>query len=134
MQVPTPVKVIAVLYYVSAFLNALGGFLIAMLGIVLVLTATAALGSYGPKLVIGFGILTCAIGVFQFFLARGLWAAKNWARLVSVGISFLTIAIGITQLISSQNEFVFWMITMLFSAAVGLYLLLSEEVKVAFSA
>lgn len=132
MQKPFFVKLIAVLYYIFAFFNSLAGFLLAMLGVVLILTATAALGTYGPALVIGFGFLAVALGFFQFFVGRGLWRGKQWARIAAVVIAILSVAVGLWRLFLGENVLI-WSLVALFSLFIAAYLLFSPGVRMFFS-
>ncbi len=133
MKFPVLVKLIAVLHFVSAFSLSLGGFLLAMLGIVLITTTTGALGTYGPSLVTGFGIAGLALGVLQFFVARGLWFGHNWSRIAAVIISLFLIAVSSWGLVVAPPERIIWGLLFIFSLLVAGYLWISDGVRNSFS-
>lgn len=133
MALPRLVRVIAVLYYISAFINSLAGFLIAMLGVVLILTTTAAVGTYGPFLVIAFGVLAFAFGFLQFLVGKGLWHGREGSRIAAVVISLVCVSVGVWQLIASSDYVGTMLLTIFFSLFIALYLLLSPGVRESFS-
>ena len=127
--VPTGVKIISVLYYIGAVLELL-------LGIALFVGAGALkakipfLAILGPFLIIG-GIVLVGLAVLSFFVGRGLWKAQKWSRIVA--IIFAVIGVLLTLIGMVQGNIVSNIISLVISAAIGGYLLFSNEVKAAFS-
>lgn len=131
-DIPIGVKIISILYYISAGFGILFAIFLfigsAFLGSLLPsLTAISALG-YG--LVIFCAILVLAFSVFSFFVARGLWNIKKWARIAVIVFAGLAIAGTLT---SFASGFSFGLVVQLaISGAMGGYLLFSKEVKKVF--
>jgi hypothetical protein len=101
-QVPTGVKVISVLYYIFAGISVTSALVSIIGGTALVSTLFGSLGEivtlfYSIYIVVG--ILSLGLGVLCFFIARGLWRAKNWARIVVIVFSILVIAVILIPLI-----------------------------------
>ena len=127
-NVPTLVKVIAVLHYISAGFSLLGGiFLMISAGLLVsILPILAFFSTFA--IFIGIGMIVFAI--LLFFIARGLWKGQKWARIVaiilySLGIisSIYSIVLGTYSAISS----------LLVAGLLGGYLLFSKKVKEAFA-
>ena len=127
--VPTGVKIISVLYYIGAVLELL-------LGIALFVGAGALkakipfLAILGPFLIIG-GIVLVGLAVLSFFVGRGLWKAQKWSRVVA--IIFAVIGVLLTLIGMVQGNIASNIISLVISAAIGGYLLFSNDVKAAFS-
>lgn len=87
------VKVIAILGWISAAVYFIVG-LFALFGGTFLATLIQAFGEgvfaglVGAAVIV-FGIVFLALGVFIFFVARGLWKHENWARIVMIVISIL---------------------------------------------
>lgn len=131
-EVPILVKVISILYYISA------GF--AVLFAIFLFVGSAFLGTLMPfltiisamgyMLVIFSGIIVLAFAVLGFFVGRGLWRAKNWARMLVIVFAGLGVLGG---LYSFSSGFSFSMVIQLvIQAAIGGYLLFNKEAKRTF--
>ena len=129
--VPTGVKVISVLYYIGAALLVIGGILF-MFGAGFLSSVLGAFASLGTGLFVVLGIVLLLFGVLYFFVGRGLWKARNWARIVAIILSVLGLLGAISSLV--QGRIGNGIVNLLFNAIVGGYLLLSSQVKAAFSA
>jgi len=128
--VPVLVKVIAVLYYIGAALALIGGvamiFGSAALGTYMsaAIPGGEALGVLGAGLFIVVGIILIAFAVLDFFVGRGLWKAKKWARIVAIIIAILGVISAITS---------FAWVSLVIHALIGGYLIFSKGVKAAFA-
>jgi len=131
-EIPTLVKVISILYYVMAgFLLILGlaflfagGYLSSILQSIPILNI---LGLLGSAMFVFAGIVMILFGIFDFFIGKGLWNTKNWARILVIVLAIL----GILASLSSLTT-VFGIVDLLFNLGVGGYLLFSKEAKKAF--
>lgn len=128
-EVPAFVKVISVLTYISA------GFFI--LGAIFLMISSGLLASLIPILaffstfaiLVGIGMIGFA--VLLFFVARGLWKGKSWARIVAIILYSISAILAIWSLISGIS------FSLILNSVVSLlfvgYLLFSKKVKEAFS-
>ena len=132
-EVPVGVKVIAVLYYIGAVLGLIFGILfIAGSGsISSIETQIPGLSALGASLFIVAGIILIALGVLGFFIGRGLWKARHWARIVAIIFACLGTVLGILGVIQgaiAQN-----IIGLIISVIIAGYLIFSNKVKEAFA-
>ncbi len=68
--------------------------------------------------------------MIEFFIGRGIWKGKNWARIIVIVFS----AIGILfSLFGAFARNTIAIIGLIVNIAIGGYLLLSKEAKSAFS-
>jgi hypothetical protein len=71
------------------------------------------------------------MGVLAFFVARGLWKAKSWARVIAIIFSVLGVLMAIIAIVQgniSGNIF-----SLVVHGVIGGYLLFSKGVKQAFA-
>lgn len=131
--VPTGVKVISVLYYISAGLCALFGILFMVGGGMMssIIAQLPIIGALGSIVFIAGGILMLGIGVLSFFIARGLRKTKKWARIVAIIFSCLGVLSAIISMI--QAGILGGVSSLAISGAMGGYLLFSKKVKEAFA-
>ncbi len=133
-NVPVGVQVISIWYYVSAA--------IALVLSILLFTGSAyigtlfsnipilsILGAVGAGLLIFAGIVSLLAAVFCFFIGRGLWKTKNWARILVIVFSCLGIFSGLFGL---SKPSVMGIVMLLINLAIGGYLIFSKEAKGAF--
>lgn len=133
-KIPLGVKIIAILGLVSAVLTVLMGVVIFIAGLVGGNFASQlGLNSLGTdsvsgaligslllgSLILG-GILFVLWGIVEFFIARGLWRGRNWARIV-VGIFMV---LGFISAIFNLNFF-----GLIVTALVGYYIWFSKECR-----
>jgi len=127
-NVPTLVKVIAILHYIgAALLLSFGIFIIVSLSFLVSLFPILAMFS---AFAIVFGIGFIGISILFFFIGRGLWKGKNWARIVAIVLYGLGIISSIYFLVYGNFSSIINLVivTLIFG-----YLLFSKKVKEAFS-
>jgi len=122
---PVGVKIIAVLYYIGAVLMVLSGILM-----IIGAGASSSMFSFGPfysmmgsGLFIVGAIISLAFGVLAFFVGRGLWHGKSWARMTAIILAVL-------GLVSALFSFAIFNI--IIDGLIAWYLLFSKEVKRVF--
>jgi len=131
--IPTGVKIIAVLNYIGAGLLALFG-LLAIVGggmFASVINEIPLLGVLGGGIFIVVGIILIALAVLLFFIGRGLWKGKNWARIVEIIFAILGVIMAIVGMFSTgiaSN-----IVSLVFNGLIGGYLLFNTKVKEAFA-
>lgn len=131
--VPTLVKVISVLYYIGAvFLLLFAILLFVGAGSVgALLSEIPLLGSIGAGVFIVLGVLFLALAVLDFFVARGLWKGRNWARIVAIIFAILGVVMAIFGIAGGaigSNLF-----GLIISGLIGYYLLFNKQAKEAFA-
>ena len=99
---PIGVTIIAVLAYIGSVFALLAG--IAMLigsafiaPLIASIPGAAAFAALGAAAAIIGGIIMIALAVLYFFLGKGLWNGKNWARIVILVFSVLGILSALTN-------------------------------------
>jgi hypothetical protein len=132
-SVPTLVKVISVLYYIGAAFSVLFAVLlfVGAGSIGALLSEVPLLGSIGAGFFIVLGIIFIALAVLDFFIARGLWKGKNWARIVAVIFAVLGVLMAIFGMVGGaigSNLF-----SLIINGLIGYYLLFTKQVKEAFA-
>ncbi|MGD9276902.1 MAG: hypothetical protein PVJ67_07055 [Candidatus Pacearchaeota archaeon] len=132
-SVPTGVKVIAVLYYIGAVLGIIFGllFLVGAGAIGSIASQIPVLGALGAGLFIVGGIILIGLGVLGFFVGRGLWKARPWARIVAIIFAVLGILMAIISMI--QGSIASNIFNLVIQLVIGGYLLFSNNVKQAFA-
>ena len=78
-NIPTGVKILSVLGYIGGIFGIVFGILI-IVGSEAFLTQMESLAEYTEYVTLA-GAVAIALGIFGFFVARGLWKGQNWARL-----------------------------------------------------
>lgn len=137
-KMPVGVQIISVLHYIFAVLLALLGlFFIILSGLIVsavnspeanIDASIAAVITSG--LIIGMGVFLIVVGVLIFFLGRGLWKLREWARITSIILSTLLVAYEIYSMITLFRFMeIVWL---LIFAVVAVYLTFSKEAKTAF--
>ncbi len=96
-QVPVIVKIISILYYIGAVTSVIVGILL-MVGGGMLGNYLENYGALFSGLAIVGGILMVVFGVVGFFIGRGLWKAKQWARIVVIILSALGVISAIVSL------------------------------------
>jgi drug/metabolite transporter (DMT)-like permease len=128
-QVPVIVKIISILYYIGAVTSVIVG--------ILLIVGGGMLGNYlenygalfGGLAIVG-GILMVVFGVVGFFIGRGLWKAKQWARIVVIILSALGVISAIVSLAQGATSSI---VSLLISGAIGGYLWFAKEAKKTFA-
>lgn len=134
---PVTVKIISILNYVNAALWFVIGLLMIISSSAMIeyaLSASPELASYDSGLLtmimVFIGIFLIGFGVFHFFIGRGLWRLKQWARIASVILGIIGV---ITAVISMTISFGFGLIlNLLIDGFIAGYLLFTQEAKEAF--
>ena len=121
-EVPVGIKVVAIFYYLVAAVFAL-------LTISAILAGGAIIQNLEVSGLIGFIVFLAPTALF-FFVGRGLWKAKNWARIFVIIFSIICFILAIILLIKGQTEIISTLVIM---GLIASYLLFSKKVKKAFS-
>ncbi len=107
-NIPTPVKVISILTYIGSGLNLLFSLVLILgssfiAGLIANMTpndpVVDLIGTIGVGVLIGFGILILLIAILEFFVAKGIWEGKNWARIVLLVIASIAVFFSVMRLI-----------------------------------
>jgi hypothetical protein len=137
-KIPAGVQIISVLHYIFAVLLALLGLFFIILSGLIVSAVNSPEANIDPSiaavitsgLIIGMGVFLIVVGVLIFFLGRGLWKLKEWARITSIILSALLVVYEIYYMIVSFAFMqIIWVLIFL---AIGIYLTFSKEAKAAF--
>lgn len=125
-NVPTGVKILAVLSYIGAAFSLIGGLLAFAGGDLL-----GAMIPFASVLGAGIGIFMILVAVLQFFVGKGLWQGQNWARILVMIFMAFGILGGLMSLFGGAygsglfsliiDGFIFW------------YLGFKEDVKKVFA-
>src|SRR3989344_4783571 len=128
-EVPTGVKIISVLYYIGAVLLFLFGLtFFAGAGFIgSIAEQIPLIGVLGAGLFIVAGIILIGLGILGFFIGRGLWKARSWARIVAIIFAILGILGAITSMV--QGNIASNLVTFVLNLLIGGYLLFSKSVK-----
>lgn len=97
---PVGVKVLSVLSYIGALLLLIAGiFLLIGSGFIasMISTAFPTLSILGTGLFIFLGILFILWAVLDYFIGRGLWRGQNWARILLIVLSALSLVSSLTN-------------------------------------
>tara|TARA_Y100000310_G_scaffold278888_1_gene297680 strand:- start:1195 stop:1596 length:402 start_codon:yes stop_codon:yes gene_type:complete len=126
---PLGVKIISILYYVCSVLVVIGGI------IAIGLSGFADSLPYdveylGIKLIFG-GIFAIIMGIVSFFVAKGLWNLKNWARIVVIIFAALGILDAGTGI--ARGFYATGFTGVIVDIIIAAYLIFSEEAKKAFA-
>ena len=81
------IKLVSILFWISAGLNIFFG-INTLIGI-LFISSFFSIGNILSS------ILSLGLGIFLFFVGRGLWKKRKWARITAIIITFLGILISI---------------------------------------
>lgn len=132
-KAPVGVQIISVIYYIAAVLCAIAGilFIVGANAIVALLVASAPqLGEVSSLVFIVLGIVLIAIGVLAFFVGRGLWKLKSWARILAIIFAILGVMSAIYSMV--KGFAVGDAIKLVVHAFMGAYLTFSKESIQAF--
>ena len=127
---PLGVKIISIYHYIIAALLAVFA--------ILLLTGLSGVGVYemmgsafmdsglAESMAITLAIVYIVFAVLYFFVARGLWKLKKWAKIVAIVLAALGIVTGLNMTATA-------IITLIINVAIIVYLLFINEAKQAFS-
>lgn len=129
-KAPVGVQIISVIYYISAALCALFGLLM-IFGANYIVSVFSQIGfTFSPVVFIVFGVIFIGVAILSFFVGRGLWKLKLWAKVLAIIFACLGILVAICYMIKG---FTFMqLIILIIDAVIGAYLIFSKEVKTAF--
>ncbi len=130
-DIPTGAKVVAILYYISAAISVLVGLLFLIGGSFIGAILGASMEGFealGAGIFVGIGIVAIAVAVLEFFIARGIWALKNWARIVAIIFGILGF-LGALGTITTLNG----IISLIFNGVILYFLLIDKPTKAAFA-
>lgn len=138
-SVPTGVKVIAVLYYISAAFGIIFG--LAFIVSILVFSSIEnqipdAIANQVPFFTavwvfVAMGILFICLGILGFFVGRGLWRAKPWARITAIILAGLGILMAVISMI--RGNIISNILYLVLEFIIGGYLLFNKNVKKVFA-
>lgn len=133
-KIPAGVQIISVFYYICAGLCVLLGLLVLILakGIASYFGEqdAALLSVITPGLIVGLGVFLMLLGVLTFFIGRGLWRLRSWARILAI---ILGVVVAIYSIYSMITGFAFMqIINLAISGAIAIYLIVDKEAKGAF--
>lgn len=125
-EAPIGVKIISVLYYIGAGIS--------LLGAIFMFFGGSFLSQYMLSSILGgafvlLGFFMVGLAVLSYFIARDLWRLKNWARIIVIVFSALTVLGALTSITQGVRPIV----DLLVSLAIGGYLAFSKEAKSAFA-
>jgi hypothetical protein len=132
-EIPTGVKVISILYYLGAVFSAIVGILL-IVGAGMAdsfVSEVPVIAEIGAGMFVVVGIIMIGLGVLSFFIGKGLWKGRSWARTLVIILCCMGV---VTALISiaggdvANNVF-----NILLNGVVGGYLWFNKRVKKAFS-
>jgi uncharacterized membrane protein (DUF2068 family) len=95
------------------------------------LAQSEGVAAFGTGMLIFLAIILLALAVLSFFVARGLWKAKSWARITAIILSILGVIFAIIGMVG--GEIGSNILGLILNGLIGAYLLFSEEVKKAFA-
>ncbi len=128
-SVPTGVKVIAVLYYIGAALGVILGLVfLAGAGVMgSFLKQIPVIGALGAGLFAVGAIVLIAFAVLGFFVGKGLWHARPWARIVAIVLAALGVLTALFSMFGGNigSNIVNFIIELV----IGGYLLLAKSCK-----
>src|SRR3989338_6323527 len=117
--IPTGIKVISVLYYIGAVFELIIAVLL-FVGSGALKTKVPLLAVLGPFLIVG-GIILLGLAVLSFFVGKGLWKGKRWARIAAIIIAVLGVLLALVGML--QGQIASNILSLVISAAMGGYLL-----------
>jgi hypothetical protein len=116
-EAPIVVKILSILTYIGAALTLLGGIMM-LIGSAFIGTMLAGIAGVptwltgaGTAALIFLGIIFIGLSVLDYFIARGLWTGKNWARilvLIFVGLGALSSLISLKILSLIVYGLIIW--------------------------
>jgi len=135
-DMPTGVKVLAILQYIGAAFAILFGVIFLIVGIATISSSVSpeALASLGVlegilgAFSIAAGLLMILLGLLGLFVAHGLWTGKNWARVIVIVFTALGALFALIAIVSGAGGFVSLAID-----ALIIWYLSKSDVKAAFS-
>jgi hypothetical protein len=138
-QVPVGVKAISILFYIGTILCIILGISMifgakAMVTSLLVSNPGMGLESIPEGLMVTLiaviGVLAIGAGIFSFFIGKGIWKLKRWARITAIVLSIIGF---LSTILSAVLNFKLNLIlNFLIDGFIGGYLLFNKDAKKAF--
>jgi uncharacterized membrane protein (DUF2068 family) len=133
-KIPIGVRIISIFYYIIAgFLVLFGLFIIAFSGIIvstMISIAPDLSSAINSQIIIWIGICTLILGVLIFFVGRGLWKLRLWAKITAIMISALMV---IYEIYLMFFEFrIIQIVQLVIYVVIAVYLIFHKEAKKAF--
>ena len=135
-QLPTGVKILSILYQIGGIIDLLLGVLLLTIGTSLASLVAGSnplaslFGAIGGAVVIGMGIILLLVGTLAFLIGRGLWNAKNWARIIAAVFAVLGIVGSLSGI--AAGAVIPNIVGLAVNGLIGWYLLMNEDVKKVF--
>jgi hypothetical protein len=138
-KIPTGVKAVSILFYIGAILCVIMAISMIFGANTIITSMLASNPGMGLEsipqgmmitVIIVIGILAVGAGVFSFFIGRGLWKLKQWARITAIVLSivgFLSVIISIVLHFQLTQ-----ILSFVIDGFIGGYLLFNKEAKEAF--
>jgi len=143
MERPTGVTILAVLNFVGALLCVLGALLFFLgLGLAGAGAKTTGAGTGGMALLMGLGavggVIILIFGAIAVLVGVGLWKLRNWARILTIVLTALSLLFAVLGLLTSLLHFQLFALVfrLVFVAiyALILWYMFQPHVKQAFGA
>ena len=129
-EMPLGVKIISILYCIGSAFLILGGIVSLVSSQVIVDAIKTQMNvTVSTGLLMMIGGLFILLAVIGFFIGRGLWKGKNWARLTAGIIAIIAVLGAINSIILGSIPSIFGLVL---HGVIAWYLLFSKQAKRAF--
>lgn len=138
-KIPTGVKAVSILFYIGTILCFIMGVSMIIgakvtIASLLVTNPGIGLESIPQGMLIGIivfvGILIIGAGIFSFFIGRGIWKLKRWARVTAIILAIIGfLSVILSMILHFQITQV---LSFLIDGYIAGYLLFNKEVKKIF--
>lgn len=130
-SIPVGARIIAILYYLSAFATILLGLLFIIGGSALVVLFQDTMLSFiGTRISFVGAAFFFVASIFYFFLGNGLWKGRQWARIIAITLAVIGF---VGSLVSLAGGNVQGFLGASITAIIGGYLLFNNKVRKEFS-
>ena len=130
-EMPLGVKILSILGYMAAALMLLLAILMFVGSAGSLVSNVPGLALLGTSLFVVGGIILLALAALEFFIARGLWKGQNWARIVVLIFTGLSILGGVVGM--AGGEIGSNIVSLVINLLIGWYLLFKANVKAYFA-
>jgi hypothetical protein len=138
-QIPVGLKAVSILFYIGTILCIVLGISMIFGAKAMVTSLVASNPGIGLEsipeglmvtLITVIGILAIGAGVFSFFIGRGIWKLKRWARITAIVLSIIGL---LSTILSAVLNFkINLILNFLIDGFILGYLLFNKEAKEAF--
>lgn len=129
-NIPLGVKILSVLAYIAAAFSVIFALLFIIgAGFIINIPAFAI---FGTGIFILLGIIMLGFAVLDFFVARGLWKGRNWARIFMIIVSCIGIVLALVSLFSVES-LVYAILNIVINGLIAGYLLFNKKAKIFFA-